>query len=253
MNGGWLPPDHPLAAGAGAPPPPAPYHPPTPPPGPSTCPGAAPVAGWLCVNGGWLPPDHPLAAGAGVPAPPPPVPGPPPPVPVPSTCLGGAPVAGWLCVNGGWLPPDHPLAAGAPAPAPAPAPSSCTTPQPGVNVVLRQRWMGASQLAPGARWCLCGCGARARLGLYRGRWLGATQPSARRWGRRRLDASRNLDAVEQVLHPTATAHRERLEAPRLHREGLRDRQHELVPGRAHDRQARINRRPAQALRLRPVA
>ena len=124
VNGGWLPPDHPLAGGVPAP---APAPAPVPAPTPSTCPGAVPVAGWVCVSGSWLPPDHPLAGRnpAPVPAPAPA----PAPVPAPSTCLGSPPVAGWLCVNTGWLPPDHPLAAGA-SPAPVSSPSSCTTAPP---------------------------------------------------------------------------------------------------------------------------
>ena len=55
VNGGWVPPDHPLAGGSGGG---------TPPPGPPpVCTGGAPVPGWVCVNGGWVPPDHPLARG----------------------------------------------------------------------------------------------------------------------------------------------------------------------------------------------
>jgi hypothetical protein len=48
VDGGWLPPDHPLAG-------------PAPPPAACTTPQPAPH--WVCVNGGWVPPDHPLARG----------------------------------------------------------------------------------------------------------------------------------------------------------------------------------------------
>lgn len=44
VNGGWVPPDHPLALGAS-----------------TGCATPRPAANWVCVNGGWLPPDHPLA------------------------------------------------------------------------------------------------------------------------------------------------------------------------------------------------
>lgn len=54
VNGGWVPPDHPLAAGT----------PPPPPPG-AGCTTTRPGPVWVCVNGGWLPPDHPLARGGG--------------------------------------------------------------------------------------------------------------------------------------------------------------------------------------------
>jgi glucose/arabinose dehydrogenase len=134
VNGGWVPPDHPLAGGAPAPSPP----PSTPPPAPSACPGVAPVANWVCVNGGWVPPDHPLAGGA--PAPPTTPPSTPPP-PSPSGCPGVAPVSNWVCVNGGWVPPDHPLAGGAPAP-PTPPPS---TPPPSTP-------SGCPGVAPVANW-----------------------------------------------------------------------------------------------------
>jgi hypothetical protein len=50
VNGGWLPPDNPLAIGA-----------PASPSNPSAlCPTAQPGADWVCVNGGWLPPGSPL-------------------------------------------------------------------------------------------------------------------------------------------------------------------------------------------------
>jgi hypothetical protein len=52
VNGGWLPPDHPLAIAAQGPPPPAP---------PASCATIQPGPDWVCVNGGWVPPDNPLA------------------------------------------------------------------------------------------------------------------------------------------------------------------------------------------------
>jgi hypothetical protein len=133
VNGGWLPPDHPLAIAAGLGSPPAAPPPSTPPPStppPSTpppttsCTTAKPVSNWICVNGGWLPPDHPLAiaamagggASSGSTTPPPSTP--PPSQPSTTTlpaCAAGlqpaSPVRGWVRVNGGWVPPDHPLAA----------------------------------------------------------------------------------------------------------------------------------------------
>ena len=136
VNGGWVPPDHPLAGSDDIPPPP---------PlddddtiesdGPSTtCPSIQPAPSWLCVDGGWVPPDHPRTAGAGTP------PQPPPPPPggtngSGTTCTSLQPAASWVCVNGGWLPPDHPLAAGAAPPPPPPPPNggstgACTTPDP---------------------------------------------------------------------------------------------------------------------------
>jgi hypothetical protein len=114
VDGGWVPPDHPLASGTGssapspgaAPPAPAPL------PAPSTCTTPLPVAGWVCVSGGWVPPDHPLAlnAAAGTSATPAPAPTAPAAPIGPSTCTTPQPGANWVCVNGGWLPPDHPLA-----------------------------------------------------------------------------------------------------------------------------------------------
>ena len=106
VDGGWVPPDHPLAAGTAAPPSvPAPGAPP--PAGP--CPSSQPAPTWVCVNGGWLPPDHPLAVAArtGTPSPPPspPTSSPPPAAP----CATVIPAPDWVCVSGGWLPPDHPL------------------------------------------------------------------------------------------------------------------------------------------------
>jgi hypothetical protein len=134
VNGGWLPPDHPLAiaAGLGSPPttpppstPPPSTPPPSTPPPTTSCTTAKPVSNWICVNGGWLPPDHPLAIAAmagggssgGSTTPPPPST---PPPSQPSTsglpaCAAGlqpaSPVRGWVRVGSGWVPPDHPLAA----------------------------------------------------------------------------------------------------------------------------------------------
>jgi glucose/arabinose dehydrogenase len=118
VNGGWVPPNHPLAAGggsgsggsggsggsagAGSSTPPA------------TCTTPQPVASWVCVNGGWVPPDHPLAAGGSSQ----PGGGTPPGGTSPGgtggagACTTTQPVANWVCVNGGWVPPDHPLARG---------------------------------------------------------------------------------------------------------------------------------------------
>jgi glucose/arabinose dehydrogenase len=104
VNGGWVPPDHPLATGGGS----TPSPPPPPPPAPtSACTSPKPAADWVCVNGGWLPPGHPLATGGGS------TPSPPPPPPAPSSaCTSPKPGADWVCVNGGWVPPGHPLAGG---------------------------------------------------------------------------------------------------------------------------------------------
>ena len=121
VNGGWVPPDHPLAGGVpSGPPAPAPAPPPRPPPPPppagsATCTTTQPVSTWVCVNGGWVPPDHPLAAGA--PTAPPAAP--PPPLPPPSSggCTTPDPFAGipglsGVCVGGSWIPSNHPLAGG---------------------------------------------------------------------------------------------------------------------------------------------
>jgi hypothetical protein len=98
VNGGWVPPDSPLAG---------PLPPPTgTPPPPASCPTIQPAPDWVCVNGGWVPPDSPLAQGSPSPAPAPPAPAP----ASPATCPSVQPAAGWVCVNGGWVPPDHPLA-----------------------------------------------------------------------------------------------------------------------------------------------
>jgi glucose/arabinose dehydrogenase len=133
-HAGWVPPDHPLAAGAGEIDVPSGS-------GASsgggstsgvTCTSPMPGADWVCVNGGWLPPGHPLAVGSSSP---------------PSgssgssgsgaiggsgspssvTCTSPMPGATWVCVNGGWLPPDHPLALGAGSSGGTPPPSTGST------------------------------------------------------------------------------------------------------------------------------
>lgn len=91
VNGGWLPPDHPLAAGT----------PPSLPPSGGGCTTVQPGPAWMCIKGRWLPPDHPLVGGT-----------PPSPPPAGGACTTAQPGPTWLCVNGGWLPPDHPLARG---------------------------------------------------------------------------------------------------------------------------------------------
>ncbi len=122
VNGGWLPPGHPLAIGAPTPPPigtpaPTPASAPaatptvTPTPSTSACVGNPPGAEWVCVDTGWLPPGHPLTIGAPTSAPTPTPTPTPAPTPTAGTCVGPAPVPGWVCLsNGGWVPPDHPLA-----------------------------------------------------------------------------------------------------------------------------------------------
>ena len=174
VNGGWLPPDHPLAGGA-VQPTPAPT--PTPAPAPTGCLGAAPVSNWVCVNGGWLPPDHPLAIGAAPTPAPTPTPTPTP-APAPTGCIGGAPVSNWVCVNGGWLPPDHPLAVGY-TPAPAPAPSSCTTPQPGANwYCVNGGWVPPnSPLAPGGA-CVGAAPSAGWVCTASGGWVPPNHPLA---------------------------------------------------------------------------
>jgi hypothetical protein len=110
VDGGWVPPDHPLAA---LNPPSAPVPPPespAPPTEPVGCPTVQPGPSWVCVNGGWLPPDHPLAASA------PPSSAPPAPQST-GGCTTPDPFAGiaglvGVCVNGGWVPLGHPLAGG---------------------------------------------------------------------------------------------------------------------------------------------
>jgi beta-glucosidase len=133
VNGGWLPPGHPLAAGGSgqqpAIPPPTPTTTTTLPAGNSSCQTPAPGTGWVCISGGWLPPGHPLAVGApGQASAPPTTPTTPTtPSSTPSSCQTPAPGTGWVCVSGGWLPPGHPLAIGAAAQPSAP-PTSPTTP-----------------------------------------------------------------------------------------------------------------------------
>jgi hypothetical protein len=142
INGGWLPPDSPHAAAyfASTTPAPSPSAGGTATPGTSSsstvapapaivtsgpvasCPGTAPVAGWLCISGNWIPPDSPLAAGySGSPSASPAAPTPAPATstgtttgsaPPPGSCAGPAPAAGWVCVGSGWVPADHPLARG---------------------------------------------------------------------------------------------------------------------------------------------
>ncbi|HXW04184.1 MAG TPA: phospholipase D-like domain-containing protein [Vicinamibacterales bacterium] len=105
VNGGWVPPDSPLAAS------PTPVPAPTPPPSTVSCTTVKPMANWVCVNGGWVPPDSPLAAGASVP--PTSTPSPPPAgatgcaSPDPFVAMGGG-----VCIAGGWVPRNHPLATG---------------------------------------------------------------------------------------------------------------------------------------------
>ena len=113
VNGGWVPPDHPLALAAGAAPAPAPApSQPVPAPVPSTCTTIKPAANWVCVNGGWVPPDSPLALTATAPAPAPTSPAPSLPTggcttPDPFVVMGGG-----VCVAGNWVPKGHPLAGG---------------------------------------------------------------------------------------------------------------------------------------------
>jgi hypothetical protein len=133
VDGGWVPPDHPLAQSGAAPP-----APPPPSDGATSCLTTRPVTDWVCVGGGWVPPDHPLAIANPRGSPPPP-PAPAPPVVGPVGCTSLRPAATWVCVNGGWLPPDHPLAVSAAAnPAPPspqpPPPSGCTTPDPFIGI-----------------------------------------------------------------------------------------------------------------------
>jgi glucose/arabinose dehydrogenase len=126
IEGGWVPPTHPLAgAGPTAGTPGATGVSPAQPSGGanSTCTTPQPVANWACRNGGWLPPDHPLlgagsgqTGGTGTGAP-----GPGGSVAPFSGCSTVQPAANWLCVNGGWVPPNHSLAGGG-GPSPQPPP-----------------------------------------------------------------------------------------------------------------------------------
>ncbi len=136
VDGGWVPPGHPLFPG-GTPPPPPPPGPPAP---PASCASVRPAPDWACVDGGWVPPGHPLFPGGTSPTPPPPPPpppgppGPPAPPSPPSSCASVQPAPDWACVNGGWVPPGHPLFPGAappPSPPPPPPPTTgCPTIQP---------------------------------------------------------------------------------------------------------------------------
>jgi hypothetical protein len=108
VNGGWVPPDSPLA---GSPPPaPAPSPGPAPAPPPAAgCVTIRPGPDWVCVAGGWVPPGSPQAVGSS-PAPPPA------PAPSGSTCVGlpdpFTAIGGGVCTAGGWVPRNHPLAGG---------------------------------------------------------------------------------------------------------------------------------------------
>ena len=144
VNGGWVPPDSPLAGGSPA----APEPEPAPAPAPTGCPGSAPGAGWVCQAGNWLPPDSPLLWNAPEPAAcpgsspgvmwkcvdgnwlPPTSPTPPPPPTGTTQCPGSAPGLGWVCQAGNWLPPDHPLRLGGPAPS---TPTACPGSSPGLG------------------------------------------------------------------------------------------------------------------------
>jgi hypothetical protein len=133
VNGGWVPPDHPLAdrstgsADGGAPPgsgSPAP----SPEPRTNSCTTLQPGPNWICVNGGWLPHDHPLAAGSagsggangsggssnggssgatGTCTTPDPFIG--------TQGIFGARIEG-VCVGGDWIPSNHPIALALPVP-----------------------------------------------------------------------------------------------------------------------------------------
>jgi hypothetical protein len=84
VNGGWVPPDHPIAVGAQTTPPRSTLPPPSRQPRPSPPPYCAkqpPMPGWVCTNAGWIPPSVPY-------------------------CPTVQPAASWHCVNGGWVPPD---------------------------------------------------------------------------------------------------------------------------------------------------
>ena len=122
VNGGWVPPDHPLAPESGG----STGGEPTSGAGASSgspaassgatsggCNTPQPGSNWVCLNGGWLPADHPLAAGSagsggasgstgGSAAPSP--------GPTANGCNTPQPGFNWMCVNGGWVPSDHPLA-----------------------------------------------------------------------------------------------------------------------------------------------
>ena len=109
INGGWVPPTHPLAQAPPAPPTLPVLAPPV--AGPVNCLSGPPAAAWVCVNGGWVPPDHPLAISAStnpLPTSPPTQSG---------ACTTPDPFIGipglfGVCVAGGWVPMGHPLAGG---------------------------------------------------------------------------------------------------------------------------------------------
>jgi hypothetical protein len=132
VGGGWVPLDHPLAAGVGQ------IEPATSGGNTGTTPSATacvtpkPGVDWVCVNGGWVPPDNPLAQTAGTGG-------------SDGTSTGGStsgatctttqPASDWVCVNGGWLPPDHPLAvSGVGTSGSGTGSTSCTTPDPFVGI-----------------------------------------------------------------------------------------------------------------------
>lgn len=126
-NGGWVPPDSPIAGGGGSTPSPTPA--PAPAPQPSGCAGSAPGAGWVCQDGNWLPPDHPLLHTN--PRTPPTVPSP----SNPAACPGTAPGVGWVCQSGNWLPPDHPLLLN-------PPPTACAGSAPGLGWICQDgNWL----------------------------------------------------------------------------------------------------------------
>jgi IPT/TIG domain-containing protein len=95
VNGGWVPPGHPLAAGgsggssssSG---------------GSSACTSPQPAANWTCVNGGWVPPGFSTGSsgesgGSSSSS-----------SSSSSVCTSPQPAATWSCVNGGWVPPGFP-------------------------------------------------------------------------------------------------------------------------------------------------
>jgi hypothetical protein len=121
VNGGWVPPGHPLAGGT-----PVPSV--EPPSAPANCPTEAPASDWVCVNGGWLPPDASRDLDDDGP------------IPVSTSCQTPQPAADWVCIDGGWLPPDHPLAGGVPTPPTLPL--SCPTIPPAADwVCVNGGWL----------------------------------------------------------------------------------------------------------------
>jgi hypothetical protein len=132
VNGGWLPPDHPLAiaalnsstgtststsgstdattTAAGWTPPSLVMN---------NCAGNPPASGWVCVNEAWLPANHPLAIAAMQAASSGSAPATTTPTAAvsaaPGSCPGSNPfttVGGGVCINGGWVPMTNPLARG---------------------------------------------------------------------------------------------------------------------------------------------